>query len=240
MKRFWLGVTLLVVALPAAAQIDPGLVGMWQLQWVGPQILWQVRADGTYRLIGTGARPAEHWGRMQAAGGQWVSEWQNGKDRGSYALNGNAWTVTGSLGPGTWLRVWPGGAPSKAACPHIDVASVERQFASAVTGRMIGNVCELSAIKPGIVDEISIEAGVIDASRDTLRLFRAACASGTNSDPKVRCVPSLGETAFFIYGTLYIYQASSKIAVKLGTHPQNQAVNDADSIAIGKLVLARL
>jgi hypothetical protein len=239
MKRMWLAL-LLLVALPAAAEIDPRLVGMWQLQWAGPQILWQVRADGSYRLIGNGARPAEHWGRMQAAAGQWSSEWQNGKDRGTYVLNANAWTVTGSLGPGVWLRVWPGGAPSNAACPHIDVASIERHFASAVTSRMIGNVCEFNATKPGITDELSIEAAVIDANLDTQRLIRAACTNGTNRDPAVRCVPSLGETAFFRYGGLHIYQGNRKISVKLGTYPQNPAINDADTIALGRLVLARL
>jgi hypothetical protein len=239
MKRVLLALSLLV-ALPAAAEVDPGVVGMWQLQWAGAQILWQVRADGTYRLIGTGARPAEHWGRMQAAGGQWSSEWQSGKDRGTYALKGNAWTVTGSLGPGTWLRTWPGGAPSNASCPHIDLASVERHFASTVSGRIIGKRCELSAIKPGIVDELKIESGVIDLSMDTLRLHRAACASGTNRDPGVRCVAGLGDTAFFIYGALHIYKASSKIMIDLDTHPQNPAIHDADCIALGRIALSRL
>jgi hypothetical protein len=239
MKAFWLALSLLVAA-PAAADVDSALIGMWQLQWVGPQILWQVRADGTYRLIGTGARPNEHWGRMQAAGGRWSSEWERGTDQGTYSLQGNSWTVTGSLGPGTWLRIWPGGAPSTATCPHIDIPSVERHFGSAVSGRMIGKACEFSAIKPGIIDELAVESAVINPSMDTLRLHRAACASGTNRDPNVRCVPGLGETAFFYNGALHIYRASNQIAVNLGTYPQNQAVNDADSIAIGRIVVGRL
>ena len=117
---------------------------------------------------------------MQASGGRWSSEWKRDADRGGYDLRGNTWVVTGKLGPGTWVRVWPGPAASSATCPYIDVAAVERHFASAVRGRMIGNTCDLSD------------------------------------------------------------RQSSKITIGLGTYPQNTAVNDADSIALGRAALSRL
>jgi hypothetical protein len=226
--------------LPAVAQVDPALVGMWQLQWVGPQILWQVRADGVYRLVGVGARPNEHWGRMQAANGQWSSQREGGGDRGTYQLNGAAWTVTGSLGPGTWTRVWPGPPPSASACPHFDVALVEAHFASAVSFRMIGNTCEFSATKPGVVDGLSIAVEPAD-STDTLRLKRADCANGTNKDPNLRCVRDVGEAAFFYSsGTLHAYRGNRKVVIDLDTHPANPNLSDADAIAFARAALRRL
>jgi hypothetical protein len=225
---------------PTTPQIDPSLVGMWQLQWLGPQILWQVRADGTYRLMGVGARPNEHWGRMQAAGGRWASEWERGKDSGGYSIQGNNWTVAGALGTGTWIRIWPSAqAVSNASCPYIDVAAVERQFASAVTSRMIQNDCEFSATKVGITDGLVVSSEIVDPNQDGLRLKRADCASGTNKDPGVRCLQGVGETAFFRYGRLYAYQGNRQISIGLGTFPKNDAVNDTDSIALAKIVLAR-
>lgn len=239
MKRLLTLVLLLAAHAASAQQVDPNLVGMWQLQWVGPQMLWQVRADGTYRLIGAGVRPNEHWGRIQAAGGKWASEWERGKDSGGYQLQGNNWSVTGALGTGTWVRIWPSAqAVSSATCPHIDVAAVERQFASAVTGRMLQNECELNATKPGIPDTVSIKSEIIDRNQDTFRLHRANCANGTNTDNKVRCLQGLGETAFFIYGKVYVYQGNRQVTIALGTYPENKAVNDADSIALGKIALA--
>jgi len=121
----------------------------------------------------------------------------------------------------------------------LDVAAVERHFGSAVTSRMIGNTCELSAIKPGIVDELEITNEVVDPAHDTFSLKRGDCASGTNRDPGVRCLQGLGDVAFFVYGKLNIYRGNRHITIALGTYPENPAVNDADSIALGKLALAR-
>jgi hypothetical protein len=227
------------LALPAGAQVDPGVVGMWQLEWIGPQMLWQVRADGVYRLVGTGARPNEHWGRMQAANGQWSSQWERGTDRGTYRLNGQAWTVTGSLGTGTWRRIWPSQPSSSATCPYIDVAVVEAHFASNVSSRMIGNTCELSAVKPGVVDGLSITVEPA-TSTDTLRLHRADCANGTNKDPNLRCVRNVGETAFFyLNGTLHAYQNGKKVVIDLATYPPNPPLHDADAIAFARAALQR-
>jgi hypothetical protein len=192
-RRLVAALLLGAAAVPAAAQVDPALVGMWQLQWAGPQMLWQVRADGVYRLIGTGARPNEHWGRMDAANGQWSSRWERGADRGTYRLNDSTWQVTGSLGTGTWTRVWPGKTASSSSCPHIDVAIVETHFASAVTSRMIGASCDFRATNPGASDELSITVEAA-TSADTMRLKRADCANGSNKDPGLRCVATISCT----------------------------------------------
>jgi hypothetical protein len=198
-----------------------------------------VRADGVYRLIGTGARPNEHWGRMQAANGQWSSQWERGADRGTYRLNGSSWTVTGSLGPGTWTRIWPGQSSAASPCPHIDTAIVEAHFASAVTMRMTGNTCEFSATKPGIADELSILVEPA-TSTDTLRLKRADCATGTNKDPRLRCVTGVGETAFFYPDDrLHVYQGGTRATIDLATYPENPPLHDADAIAIARAALRR-
>jgi hypothetical protein len=240
MRRLIAAATLVaLVTLPAAAQVEPAMVGMWQLQWAGQPIYWQVRADGIYRLMGTGARPNEHWGRMQAANGQWSSQWERGADRGTYRLNGATWTVTGSLGPGTWQRIWPGQKSSASPCPYFDVAVVEAHFASAVETRMIGGECEFSATKVGISDGLSIEVEPAD-SMDTMRLHRAACASGTNTNPSIRCVTGLGDAAFFyMNGALHAYRGGKKAVIGLGTFPKNPPLNDADAIALARIALQR-
>ena len=232
-----LGLVAALLALPAAAQVDPNLVGMWQLQLPGPQILWQVRPDGSYRLFGTGARPNEHWGRLQAANGSWSSQWERGADKGTYSLSGNTWTVTGSLGPGAWQRLWPGQSGG-ATCPHIDVAAVERHFAGAVKGRMIGATCELNVDRVGVTDSLSIATEV--PRTDSKSLKRAECASGTNQDPGVRCIAGLGDVALVDDGTLYVYRGNMRITISITTYPDNAAINDADEIAIGKLAVSRL
>jgi hypothetical protein len=244
MKRL-LSVFVLTLAAQAAsaqaptAQVDPSLVGMWQLQWAGPQMLWQVRADGTYRLMGVGARPNEHWGRMQAAGGKWASQWERGKDGGSYQLQGNAWSVTGALGTGIWQRIWPSPqAVSNATCPHIDVAAVERHLASAVTGRMIQNTCELNATKVGIPDGVAVSSEIMNQNKYYSTRERDACTNGTNTDPNLRCVTGLGDVAFFRSGVLQIYQGNRQIIIKHGVYPADPAMADADAIALGKLALA--
>ena len=231
-----IGLIAALLALPAAAQVDPNLVGMWQLQWAGPQILWQVRADGNYRLIGNGARPAEHWGRMQAANGTWSSQWERGADKGTYSLSGNAWTVTGSLGPGVWQRVWPAQSGG-ATCPHLDVAVVEQLFGGPVKGRMTGATCELNVGRVGVADGVSISKEV--PRTDSKSLKRAECATGTNRDPGVRCIAGLGDVALVEDDVLYIYRQNTQITISLSTYPSNPAINDADEIALGRVVLSR-
>lgn len=244
MKRLLSALVLTLAAQSASAQaptvqVDPSLVGMWQLQWAGPQMLWQVRADGTYRLMGVGVRPNEHWGRMQASGGKWSSAYERGKDAGSYQLQGNNWSVTGSLGTGVWQRIWPSPqAVSTATCPHIDVAAVESHLASALKGRMVQNTCELSATRVGIPDGVSVTSEIMNQNKYYQSRERDACANRTNTDPNLRCVTGLGDVAFFRQGTLHIYQGNRSIAIGHGVYPANPAIADADAIALGKLALA--
>jgi hypothetical protein len=190
-------------------------------------------------LIGSGARPNEHWGRMQAANGQWSSQWERGADRGTYQLNGSTWIVTGSLGPGTWTRVWPSGTSSSGSCPHIDVAVIEAHFASPVTTRASGNTCEFRASQVGISDEVAVTVEAA-TSTDTMRLKRADCANGTNKDPNLRCVVNVGETAFFYSNQqLHAYQGGKKVVIDLTTYPANPPLHDADAIAIARAALRR-
>jgi hypothetical protein len=149
------------------------LVGMWKLAWIGPDIFWQVRGDGVYRLVGTGARPNEHWGRIQASNGKWSSEWEKGADGGNYQLSGNSWTATGALGTGTWVRTWPVAQPAASVCPYIDGAAVEQLFAGAPRFRMIGNSCEFNATRVGFADEVSVDVTVINEFNDSFAWYAA-------------------------------------------------------------------
>jgi hypothetical protein len=236
-----LAVALLLFGSHALAQLDPGIVGRWQLQWAGREMFWHVRPDGAYRLIGVGARPAEHWGQLQASGGKWSTQRPNGGEAGTYELRANTWIVTGPLGPGTWVRVWPTGAPSGTSCPFIDVAAVEQIFATPLQNRMTAESCELMATRVGMTEGVKVSVETFAPGMDTTRLFRGRCATGTNTDPRIRCIQGVGEAAYFDNNaTFYTYRGNTRIAVDVGTYPANQAVHDADSIAIARLALARL
>lgn len=231
---------LALAALPAAAQVDPRLVGMWKLEWTGPDVWWQVRGDGVYRVIGTGATPYEHWGRMTASpDGQWTSEWEQGSDRGQFSRRGaDGWTVQTTLGSGNWARVWPAaGASSPSTCPHIDVKAVESVFASVVELRTRGEVCEFRASRVGGSDELSIDAQTVTPQSDGLRNKRADCANGTNRDPGVRCMRGLGDAALFHNGSLHVYRGDRLYSLRLQMQPRNAVVRDADLVTLARALL---
>lgn len=88
-----------------AADVDRALVGTWQLEWPGRPLYWVVRADGVYRMHGPGANPRQI-GRVDAQGGRFSMASAVWMDSGTYRITGNALSITGKLGPGTWKRVW--------------------------------------------------------------------------------------------------------------------------------------
>ena len=90
------------------AEVDPRLVGTWQLQWAGAPMYWSIRENGTYEISGPGAGFGES-GTFAAAAGRWsLRSPIRGEDGGTYALpNDDVFVGTGKLGPGTWARVRP-------------------------------------------------------------------------------------------------------------------------------------
>ena len=103
---------------------------------------------------------------------------------------------------------------------------------------MIGATCELNVSRVGVADGLSIATEVPRTDSNSLK--RAACASGTNRDPGVRCIAGLGDVALVEDGTLYVYRGNMRITISLSTYPDNAAINDADEIAFAKLALGRL
>ena len=62
-------VLLLILAVAASgaeaattAPVDPALVGTWKLAQPGLNMIWQIRADGSYRYVGVNARPVRTLG----------------------------------------------------------------------------------------------------------------------------------------------------------------------------------
>lgn len=238
LTAFFALAALLALPGPAAAQVDSSLVGMWKLQWVGPDVWWQVRADGVYRLVGTGASPYQHWGRMQAAGGRWSSEWEQGTDGGSFVLRDGNWVVTGALGTGTWSRVWPsaGAAPQAASCPHLATSIVQDLFASPVTLRTRGETCDFLASRVGGSDELSVTAETVTPLSDGLRLKRADCDNGTNRDPNVRCIAGVGDSALIMSGSLHVYRGDRLFSIRLELDPPNPVLQMLDMIELGRSI----
>jgi hypothetical protein len=101
-----LGLLSLAFVACGRAEVDPRLVGTWQLQWAGAPIYWSIRDNGTYEISGPGAGLGES-GTFAAAGGRWsIRSPTRGEDGGPYELpNPDLFVGTGKLGPGVWARV---------------------------------------------------------------------------------------------------------------------------------------
>ncbi|WP_164937593.1 caspase family protein [Bradyrhizobium guangxiense] len=99
--------------LPAAAAIDPALVGTWEImvpsgheqsRWI-----WQIMANGTYRFRAEPPRAARaHEGTIMAANGRWSLHAIRGlsgyNDGGAYEVHDTLAMITGRLGTGAWKR----------------------------------------------------------------------------------------------------------------------------------------
>jgi hypothetical protein len=217
------------------APVDPALVGTWKLAQPGFNMIWQVRADGSYRYFGVNARPFEHWGTMQASGGRWSSRWAGGVDGGSYTLTGNTWVETGKVGTGNWLRVWkPGDGGSQVQCPLIDIALVETLVGDAVKGRVGPTNCTLTSSGVGYTDGVTIT--IIDnAASRFANVRRDGIKEGHVVD-----VPNVGNAAFIDGDSIHILKGNRYAVVTAGLYPDDpNAVSDAVLTNLGRSVAAR-
>ena len=123
----------------AKSEVDPALIGTWQLQYAGPPIFWAIRKDGVYRIHGPQTPNTSHRGRFQAINGKWALHSPKWQDNGTYKLsNKDTWVSVGKLGPGTWHRVWSpkdaqNGAPLPTpACRLLSLNEVAHVLAAPV------------------------------------------------------------------------------------------------------------
>lgn len=228
---------LALLAAPAAAEVDPAMVGTWQLRWPGPAIYWQIRADGRYRSFGTGARPNEHWGRMTAAKGRFASHWRGGEDGGTYGVNGTVLSTSGKLGSGSWTRLWgPGGGSgrSQSDCPLIDAAVVERALGSPVRGRAMPTGCDFRAILAG-AGEVRIHvrrptdypaAMWFERDRRCLDKLTSACVAIE--------VGGVGDRAFLRGQSITVLKGTAIIKIQRKLSPAPDEGDTADLILLGK------
>jgi hypothetical protein len=113
---------LLALAAPAAAAVDPGAVGTWEIVTPTPQgvarWVWEIRADGTYRFRSEGpGAAAPHSGRIEVADGKWALSSPAWTDGGTYRLvDPNSMMATGKLGTAVWRKsdAAPAGLPAPA------------------------------------------------------------------------------------------------------------------------------
>lgn len=100
-----------VSAAASAAEVDPRLVGTWELQGSPSAIYWVVRADGFYRLHSR-HKNVSHRGSFSADGTVWSLNSPQWQDGGNYQLvDEDTWSASGVLGTGIWRRVWRDGMP---------------------------------------------------------------------------------------------------------------------------------
>lgn len=219
----------------ATAKVDPALVGTWKLALPGIKMYWQIRADGMYRYFGVSARPLEHWGRMEASGGRWATQWAGGQDGGSYTLSGNTWQQTGKAGTGNWQRVWkPGDGGSQIVCPLIDVAEVETLFGNATRGRVDAKGCTLTSSGVGYADGLWIS--VIDNASQRFVNVRKQ----TGKMRPIVDVPGLGNAAFIDGDELHILKGNRYAVIGVGMYPDHpDAVSNATLIRFGRIVAGR-
>jgi hypothetical protein len=89
------------------AEVDPSVVGTWELKLQGGPWVLQIRRDGTYSFHGeAGDGAASHAGNFSASNGHWSLIANTGyRDWGTYVLQGqDTWIATGHLGIGAWRR----------------------------------------------------------------------------------------------------------------------------------------
>ncbi|MDR4497134.1 MAG: hypothetical protein MRK02_04305 [Candidatus Scalindua sp.] len=228
---------LMLVALPATAgEIDPDLIGTWKLQWVGPAIYWQVRADGRYRSFGVGARPNEHWGSMTAYQGQFTSNSPFGEDGGSYSVNGEVLTTTGKLGTGSWEAVWrPGGQGSTSDCTLIDSAPVESALGTYVRGRSFPSRCVFSSTIAG-----SGEVSIGIRTPDALPAFKHFETAHRLKKDKIIDISGVGDRAFIEGHTITVLKGPLIFKVSIILHPAAPDTDTADLIKLAQAVAQRL
>ncbi len=129
-KNSWVWAVVGLLAIAAVArpltargsdEVDPGLVGKWQLQGAGQPIFWEINADGSYKVFGAGF--PGHAGTFHAASGKWSlksSAW--GEDGGTYQLpNADTFVGVGRMGPATWVRA--SNAPTQKSVAHATSSS---------------------------------------------------------------------------------------------------------------------
>jgi hypothetical protein len=89
------------------AEVDPSVVGTWELKLQGGPWVLEIHRDGTYTFHSE-ARDgaASHAGNFSASHGQWSLIANTGyRDWGTYVVQGkDTWIATGHLGTGAWRR----------------------------------------------------------------------------------------------------------------------------------------
>lgn len=220
----------------AASKVEPEFVGRWKLAQPSLEIYWQVRADGSYRYFGVNARPLEHWGTMEAAGGRWSSRWSGGADGGSYTVSGNSWQVSGNAGTGTWQRVWkPGDGGSQGQCPLIDIAEVDALVGNATTASATATGCRIGASGIGYSDGVQIS--IIENAVERFANVRKQ----TNAMRPVIDLPGIGTAAFIDGDSVHLLKGSRYAVITAQLYPDvPEAVPDAALVRLARSVAARL
>ncbi len=113
--KFLLLFTLLVFVQPMFADVDPGMVGTWEVSGVNAQgpwkLTWEIREDSSYSLSGLFSDS----GIIGSGDGRWhiISNVSKQSADGTYTLrDANHMDGTGPLGAAAWTRV--GDASAKA------------------------------------------------------------------------------------------------------------------------------
>lgn len=109
----------------AQAQVDPAVVGTWQAMVPGPQgltqMVWEIRADGTYTLTTDSPSTPAHSGTIIFGNGQWVLTATTGSpglsDAGTYQIQPTTLLASGKSGVLLWQKAGSPGAPTQAAWP---------------------------------------------------------------------------------------------------------------------------
>lgn len=118
----------------ARAQVDPAVVGTWQTMMPGPegvtQLVWVIRADGTYTLTSDSLTTPAQGGTIIFGNGQWVLTATTGNpgasDAGTYQIHPTTLLTSGKSGVTLWQKSGSPGAPAQTAWPADLSGVVER------------------------------------------------------------------------------------------------------------------
>lgn len=149
-------------AAPAAADVDPAIVGYWELQKPGvinpSRTLVEFHADGAYEIhdavmVQTGTYEAEdgEFSLTSRSGAAW-------RDRGGYTLSadGDELTLSGLAGAATWSRVEP-----YFSSVEIDGQQIPQNIGAVLALAWV----EEARSRPGLEDSVPVSDIEVDQDR---------------------------------------------------------------------------
>ncbi|MGE0668591.1 MAG: hypothetical protein AB7O49_18710 [Sphingomonadales bacterium] len=179
-SRLLIAVVALLLAAPAFAKVDPGLVGSWFVMTSTPQgalfLTLDIQANGNYSIRGEGSgAPPARGGRIEASGGRFAMT-GTGADSGTYSQPYPAMLqLTGRSGSVWWNRKDPDASgpqmgPSAPDVPPVAVQQVAGQSVPAKLPDYLAGIAKWVTAWQKDARLVALEVRMMDGGVPSTRL----------------------------------------------------------------------